>query len=193
MSAPTAVDAAWIQPAGVLVLLAVAAHCAARLVQAGRAAARPDAAGHAADLLMALGLAAMLWPPGNSIPPLAGEVAFGLVVAWSLVGALGAGEARHRVAWVRHAVTGAAMIYMFAAMSAGAFGSLTWVLIASLASFAVWSALATARGLASGVGQLAAATGSGPTLPAVVLAPPVVSLCHTVMAIFMIYLLLGMR
>lgn len=193
MSGSATGGAVWIQTACTLVLLAVAGHCAARLVQAGRAAARPEAARHAADLLMALGLAAMLWPPGSPIPPLVGEVAFGLVVVWSMVGALVAGEARCRVAWLQHAAGGAAMVYMFAAMSAGAFGPLTWVLITYVASFAAWSALATARGLAAGVGQVAAATGPGPTLPAVVLAPPVVSLCHTVMAIFMIYLLLAMR
>jgi Domain of unknown function (DUF5134) len=175
-----------------VVLLVVAAHCAARLVQASRAAARPDAARHAADLLMALGLAAMLWPLGNPIPPLAGEVAFGLVVAWSLVGALGAGEAGRRVEWVELAVGGAAMVYMFA-VSAGAFGPLTWVLIAYFVSFTAWSALATARGLAPGIGRVAAATGSAWSLPAVVLAPPVVSLCHAVMATCMVYLLLAMR
>lgn len=193
MSGSAAGAAVWIQAAGALVLIAVAGHCAARLVQASRAAARPDAGGHTADVLTALGLAAMLWPAGNPIPPLAGEVAFGLVVAWSLVGALGAGEARRPVAWVQRAVGGAAMVYMFAAMSAGAFGPLTWVLIAFFVSFAAWSALATARGLASGIGQVAVATGPGPTLPAVVLAPPVVSLCHTVMAISMVFLVLAMR
>ena len=174
--------------ASALVLLAVAGHCAARLVQAGRAAAR-----HAPDLLMALGLAAMLWPLGDPIPPPAGEVAFGLVVAWSLVGALAARETDRRVAWVHHAAGGAAMVYMFAAMSAAPFGPLTWVLIAYFVSFAAWSALATARGLALGVGRVAAATGPARTLPAVVLAPPAVSLCHTVMGIAMVYLLLAMR
>lgn len=193
MSGSAAGGAVGIQAACALVLLVVTAHCAARLVQASRAAARPDAARHAADLVMALGLAAMLWPPGNPIPPLAGEVAFGLVVAWSLVGALGAGEAGRRAEWLEHAVGDAAMVYMFAAMSAAAFGPLTWVLITYFASFAAWSALATARGTASGVGQVAAATGPTRALPAVVLAPPVVSLCHTVMAISMIYLLLAMR
>ncbi len=193
MSGSAAGGAVGIQAACALVLLAVAAHCAARLVQASRATARQDAARHAADLLMALGLAAMLWPLGNPIPPLAGEVAFGLVVAWSLVGALGAGEAGRRVEWVEHAVGGAAMVYMFAAMSAAAFRPLTLVLIAYFVSFAAWSALATARGLTSGVGWVAAATGPARTLPAVVLAPPVVSLCHTVMAIFMVSLLLAMR
>ena len=193
MSGSAAGNAIWFQTASALLLLAVAAHCAARLVQASRAGARPDAARHATDLLMALGLAAMLWPLGNPIPPLAGEVAFGVVVAWSLAGALGAGEAGSRLEWVEHAVGGAAMVYMFAATSAGAFGPLTWVLIAYFVSFAAWSALATARALAPGVGRVAAATGPVRTLAAVVLAPPVVSFCHTVMAIFMVYLLLAMR
>jgi hypothetical protein len=76
-------------------------------------------------------------------------------------------------------------------MSAGAFGPLTLLLIACFASFGARSALATARGLASGV-RVASATGPAPTLPAVV-GPPVVALCHTVMAIFMVYLLLAMR
>jgi Domain of unknown function (DUF5134) len=179
----------WIQTASALALLAVAVHCAARLVQASRAAARPEATRHAADLLMALSLAAMLWPLGNPIPPLAGEVTFSLVVAWSLVAALGVREVGRRVEWAPHVVGGAAMIYMFA----GASGPLTWVLIACFVSFAAWSALSTARGLASGVGRVAAATGPAPTLPAVVLAPPVVSLCHLVMALSMVYLLLAMR
>lgn len=183
MSGSAAGGAVWVQPAAALMLLAVAGHCAARLVQAS----------HAADLLMALGLAAMLWPPGDPIPPLAGEIAFGLVGAWSLVGALASGETGGRVAWVQHAVGGAAMVYMFAAMSAAAFGPLTWVLITYFASFAAWSALATARGLASGVGRVAAATGPARTVPAVVLAAPAVSLCHAVMAIAMVYLLLAMR
>ena len=193
MSGSAAGGAVGIQTALALVLLAVVGHCAARLVQASRAAARPATARHAADLLMALGLAGMLWPLGNPVPPLAGEIAFGLVVAWSLVGALAAGEAGRRVAWVQHAVGGAAMVYMYAAMSTGALGRLTWVLIAYLASFTAWSGLAAARGLASGVGRVAAATGPARTLPAVVLAPPVVSLCHTVMAISMVFLLLAMR
>jgi len=189
VSGSAAASAVWIQTASALVLLAVAGHCAARLVQASRAAAGLDAARHAADLLMALGLAAMLWPTGDPISPLAGEVAFGLVVALSLVGALGAGRAGPRVAWVRPAVGGAAMVYMFAAMSAGAFGPLTLALVAYFASFAAWSGLATARSLASAV-EVAAPTGPARTLPAVVLGPPVVSLCHAVMAIFMVYLLL---
>ncbi len=61
--------------------------------------------------------------------------------------------------WVEQAVGGAAMVYMFAAMSAGAFGPLTWVLIAYFVSFTAWSALATARSLAPGVGRVAATTG----------------------------------
>jgi len=193
VSASATGSAVWIQTASALALLAVAGQCGARLVQASRAAAGLDAARHAADLLMALGLAAMLWPPGDPIFPLAGEVAFSLVVALSLVGALGAGDAGRRVAWLRLAVGGAAMMYMFAAMSAGAFGPLTLALTAYFASFAAWSALATARSLAWGVVQVGTATGPARTLPAVVLGPPLASLCHTVMAIFMVYLLLAMR
>ena len=185
--------AVWIQTAFALVLIAVAGQCASRLVQAGRDAPLPGAVRHGADLLMALGLAAMLWPPGNPIPPLAGEIVFGLVVAWSLAGAVAAGAAGHRLELAQHAVSGAAMLYMFAAMSAGSFGPLTWVLIAYVASFAVWSALTTARGVASGVPRVAAATSTAWTLPALVLGPPVVSLCHTVMAIFMVYLLLAIQ
>jgi len=186
-------SAAWIQTAFALVLIAVAGHCAARLVQAGRAAARSAAARPGADLLMALGLAAMLWPQGNPIPPLAGEVVFGLVVAWSLAGAVAARAAGHRLEWAQHAVSGATMLYTFAAMSAGAFSPLTRVLIGYVASFAAWSAQVTARGMASGVPRVAAATGPVRTLPAVVLGPPAVSLCHTVIAIFMVYLLLAIR
>ncbi len=193
MSGSAAGSAAWIQTAFGLALVAVAGHCGARLVQASRAAAGLDAVRHAADLLMALGLAAMLWPPGDPISPLAGEVAFGLVVALSLVGALSAGEAGRRVAWVRLAVGGAAMLYMFAAMSGGAFGPLTLVLIAYFACFAAASTLATTRGLASAVVRVTPATGPARALPAVVLGPPAVSLCHSVMAIVTVYLLLAMR
>jgi hypothetical protein len=185
--------AVWIQTALVLLLIAVAGHCASRPVQAGRDAALPAASRHAADLLMALGLAAMLWPPGNPIPPLAGEVVFGLVVAWSLAGAVVAGAGGRRLEWAQHAVSGATMVYMFAAMSAGAFALLSWVLLAYFASFAGWSALATARALAPGARRAAAAVGAAPTLTAVVLAPPVVSLCHSVMATSMVYLLLALR
>ena len=185
--------AVWIQTAFALVLIAVAGQCASRLVQAGRDAPLPGAVRHGADLLMALGLAAMLWPPGNPIPPLAGEIVFGLVVAWSLAGAVAAGAGRHRLGWSQHAVSGATMVYMFAAMSAGAFALLTSVLIASFVSFAAWSALATARGLAPTVRHVAAAAGPARTLTAAVLAPPVVSFCHTVMAISMVYLLVALR
>jgi hypothetical protein len=181
--------AAWVQAASALLLLAVAGHCAARLVQAGRAAARPAAAHHAADLLMALGLAAMLWPAGDPVPPPAGEVAFGLVAAGSLLGALHAREAGRRLDWAQRAVGGAAMVSMFA----GASGPVTWVLIAYLVSFAAWSALATALGLAPGARRVAAAAGPARTLPGLVLAPPAVSTCHAVMAIAMAYLLLAMR
>ena len=202
MSAPAAVDAAWIQSAGALVLLAVAAHCAARLVQASRAAARADAASHAADLLMALGLAAMLSPLGNPIPAAAGEAAFGLVVAGSLAAALGAGESGRRLAWARHAVAGAAMVYTFAAMPAGMSGMdgmsvaqalLTWTLVAYFAAAAAWSAVAAARGVAPGVSRVTAATSPPRPAAAMVLAPPVTSLCHAAMAISMVYLLPAMR
>lgn len=185
--------AVWIQTAFALVLIAVAGQCASRLVQAGRDAALPAAGRHAADLPMALGLAAMLWPPGNPIPPLAGEIVFGLVVAWSLARAVATGAGRHRLGWAQHAVSGATMVYMFAAMPAGAVALLTWVLIAYFVSFAAWSALATARGLAPSVRYVAAAAGPARTLTAAVLAPPVVSFCHTVMATSMVYLLVVLR
>ena len=195
MSGSAAGGAVWIQAAGALVVLAVAVHCAARLAQVSRAAARPAAARPAAawagaDALMALGLAAMLSPLGNPIPAAAGEVAFGLVVAGALAGTLTSREARGRATWVGHAVGGAAMAYMFATMSGGAFGLLTWVLVAYFAAFAVWSALATARGVSVGV---VAVAGPGRTVPGIVLAPPMISLCHVVMATGMVTLLLAMR
>ena len=183
MSGSAAGGAVWIQSAGALVLLAVAVHCAARLVQAGRAAARPDVT-DGADVLMALGLAAMLSPLGDPIPPTAGVVVFGLVAAWSLVGAVGAGEPGRRVAWVWHAVGGAAMVLMFAMPVGAAWTVLTWTLAAGFALFAAWSALAAARGVV-------AVTTSARTVPAMVLAPPVTSLCHAVMAAGMIFLLLA--
>lgn len=193
MSGSAPAGAVWIQAASALVLLVVAGHCVARLVQAGRAAAWTDAARHAPDLLMALGLAAMLWHPGDPVPPLAGEVAFGLAVAWSMIGALGAGEGGRRLSWVQHAVGAATMVYMFGAMSAAPFGPITWALVVFFASFAVWSALVTVRGMASGLELVGPAAGPVRTLPALVLAPPTVSLCHAVMAIAMVYLLLAMR
>ncbi len=179
MSGSAADGAVWIQSAGALVLLAVAVHCAARLVQASRAAARPDVT-DGADVLMALGLAAMLSPLGDPIPPTAGVVVFGVVAAWSLVGAVGAGEPGRRVAWVWHAVGGAAMVLMFAMPVGAAWTVLTWTLAAGFA----WSALAAARGVV-------AVTTSARTVPAVVLAPPVTSLCHAVMAAGMVFLLLA--
>jgi hypothetical protein len=193
VTASAAGSAAWFQAAGALVLLAVVAHCAARMVQAIRAAARPEAVWAAADALMAVGLAGMLSPSGSPVPPVAGEGAFGLVAAWSLVGALRASEAVPRVEWAGHAVGGAAMVYMFAAMSVAAVGLLTWVLVAYFAVFAAWSALATVRGLSVSAGRVATANGPPPTLPAMVLAPPVESLCHTAMAVAMVSLLLPMR
>jgi hypothetical protein len=179
VSGSAAGGAVWIQSAGALVLLAVAVHCGARLVQASRAAARPDVT-DGADVLMALGLAAMLSPLGDPIPPTAGVVVFGVVAAWSLVGAVGAGEPGRLVAWVWHAVGGAAMVLMFAMPVGAAWTVLTWTLAAGFA----WSALAAARGVV-------AVTTSARTVPAVVLAPPVTSLCHAVMAAGMVFLLLA--
>jgi hypothetical protein len=128
VSGSAAGGAVWIQSAGALVLLAVAVHCAAR----------PDVT-DGADVLMALGLAAMLSPLGDPIPPTAGLVVFGLVAAWSLVGAVGAGEPRRRVAWVWRAVGGAAMVLMFAMPVGAAWTVLTWTLAAGFALFAAWS------------------------------------------------------
>jgi hypothetical protein len=77
-----------VNAAAAVALPAVEAHCAARA----------EAASHAADLLMALGLAAMLSPLGDPIPAPVGEATFGLVVAGSLVAAAGAGESGGRLA-----------------------------------------------------------------------------------------------
>jgi hypothetical protein len=111
-------------------------------------------------------------------------VVFGLVAAWSLVGAVSAGEPGRRVAWVWHAVGGAAMVLMFAMPVGAAWTVLTWTLAAGFALFAAWSALAAARGVV-------AVTTSARTVPAVLLAPPVTSLCHAVMAAGMVFLLLA--
>jgi hypothetical protein len=172
----------WLQAAGALVLLAVAGHCAARLVhfQASRAATLPDAAG----LLMALGMAAMLSPLGDPIPQVAGVVVFGLLAAGSVAGALGAPEPGRRTVWAGHAVGGAAMVLTFAMPAGVAWALVTWTLIACLVSFAAWWALTAVRGVA--------AAPAGGAASALVLAPPVTALCHVVMASAMVYLLLTM-
>jgi hypothetical protein len=182
VSGSAAAGAAWMQAAGALALLAVAGHCAARLVQASRAAALPDAAGDAAGVLMALGMAAMLSPLGDPIPAVAGEVVFGLVAAGSLARALGTPEPGRRTAWAGHVAGGAAMVLMFAMPAGAAWALVTWTLIACLTSFAAWWALAAVRGVA-------AVPARGPS-PAAVPAPPVTSLCHAVMAGAMASLLL---
>lgn len=185
MNGAAAAGAVWMQTAGALVVVAVAAHCAARLVQSSRAAAWPEAAGHAADTLMALGLATMLSPQGSPVPAAAGEVVFGLVAAGSLGGALAAARPGRRAEWLRHAVGAAAMVYMVAMPAGSAWAVLTWMLVVWFALFAGWSAQAAARGLG-------AVTTSALALP-VILAPRVTSLCHVLMAGGMVSLLLAMR
>jgi hypothetical protein len=141
---------------------------------------------------MALGLAAMLSPLGDPVPARAGEALFGLNVAGSLLATAAAGATGRRLEWAQHAVGGAAMVFMFATMPAGVSGMdgmssapalLIWGLVAYFAVSAAWSAVAAARGLAVGVAGVAT----------MVLAPPVTSVCHTTMAIAMVYLLLLMR
>jgi hypothetical protein len=135
---------------------------------------------------MALGMAAMLSPLGNPIPPAAGAVLFGLVVAWSLAGAVGAGAAGRRTTPVQHVVGAAAMVLMFAMPVGLALTLLTGALVAGFAVLAVQSAVGAVRS----AGAVATAES---TAPALVLAPPVTCVCHLFMAAGMVYLLLAMR
>jgi hypothetical protein len=181
-------EAVWIQTVGALALLAVAVVCTARLVQSSRAADPWDAAdrSHGADVLMALGMAAMLSPLGDPVPPAVGALAFGLVAAWSLVAVAGAGARGRRTTPVQHAVGAAAMVLMFAMPAGLAWTLLTWALAAGFAVIAVWSALGAVRGAS-------AVAAAEQTAPALALAPPVTCACHLLMAAGMVSLLLAMR
>jgi len=177
----------WIQTVGSLVLLAAAVLSAARLVEASRAAARPDPA-DGADVLMGLGMAATLWPLGNPVPTAAGVLTFGLVACGTVVAAVWAAEPGRRVTWVGHAAGGAAMALMFAMPMGVAWTVVTWALGAGFAVLelrAAWSALAPAAGVA-------AVAGPAQPAPSLVLAPPVTCPCHLVMAVGMVSLLLLM-
>jgi Domain of unknown function (DUF5134) len=173
--------------AAALALLAVAGLCAVRLVQASRAAARPDPRA-AADVLMALAMAAMLAPVAGALPAGLGVLVFGLVAAGALAGALAAGDVPLRLDWLRHAIGGAAMLLMFAMPPGAGWTLLTWGLVAGYALFAVGSGLTAVRGSAVGV-----AAGPERAAPPLVLAPPVTSACHLVMAAGMVFLLLLTR
>jgi hypothetical protein len=168
----------WIQWLGTALLLAAAVHRGIRLVIASRIPAGAQRASDAAHMLMCIGLAAMLTPFGDPIPVSAWVAVFWVVVAWSLVATVR--ERDQRWLWARHAVEGAAMIYMFAAppMSTPA---LTWILVAYCVGSAAWSALTAVR------------SGAGSAAQTWVLAPWTRYLGEAVMAGSMAWMLLAMR
>ena len=77
------------------------------------------------------------------------------------------------------------MVYMLATPAGSAWAVLTWVLV-------VWFALSAGRSAQAAARGPAAVTTSGLALP-VIMAPPVTSLCHVVVAGGMVSLLLAMR
>lgn len=176
---------------GTALLVGVAGHGLARLVATG-----PLRASDAVHVVMALGLAAMLYPPGEPIPGAAWEALFVLLAAGCLVATLRDPGWSGRLLWARHAVAGSAMVYMFAvapmAMSGGGLAApaLTWALVAYFGLSASWSALRAAGVRFPGAAQLATSAGR---LRSWVLAPRAVCVCDAVMAGSMALMLLAMR
>jgi hypothetical protein len=107
----------WLDAALAVVMLAIAACCAARLViwlRHGRGA-EPEA--DALHVLMGLAMAGMLVPTLNLVPVTAWIAMFAAGTCWFAWQAVRSGVRRQRRAWqcahpVPHAVESAAMIYM---------------------------------------------------------------------------------
>jgi uncharacterized protein DUF5134 len=200
----------WIQWLGTVLVLAVAGHAGLRLVVASRSSAHTRRGSDATQVLMGSGMAAMLAPLGDPIPGAGWEALFGVVVGWCIVATLRERVPSQRLMWVRHAVMGIAILYMFGATAmpmpmsgveptAGWPGgglpmtALTWILVAYFGCCATWAAL-TAVGVELRGAAVAATPAGNARLPAVwMLAPRATSLCEGVMASSMACMLLAMR
>jgi uncharacterized protein DUF5134 len=189
----------WMQWLGTAVILAVTVLAGLRLAVAGRHAAGTgsDRASEATQVVMGAGMAAMLAPAGNPIPGAGWAALLAVVVGCCLVATLRERGLGRRLAWARHAVMGAAIVYLFVAAPMGTSMSsppaLTWLLVAYFCGCAAWSAL-TAAGVELGGGPEMATPAGGARVPAAwMLAPRTSYLCEGVMATSMAWMLLAMR
>ncbi|HKF76636.1 MAG TPA: DUF5134 domain-containing protein [Candidatus Dormibacteraeota bacterium] len=193
----------WIQWLGTVVMLAVAGYAGLRLVVASRSSAHTHRASDATQVLMGLGMAAMLAPWGDPIPGVGGAALFGVMVVACVVAMLRERVTSQRLMWVQHAVMGFAIVYLFAATpmpmamssahpAADSLGgvlpaaAVTWILIACSGCCAAWSALTT-------VGVKFQGAAEADTPAGWMLARQTTSLCEGVMAGSMAWMLLAMR
>jgi Domain of unknown function (DUF5134) len=188
-------SATWMQWVGTALVLAVTVLAGLRLAVASRRPAATDRASDATQVVMGVGMAAMLAPRGNPVPATGWAALFAVVVGGCLVATLREGGLGRRLTWARHAVMGAAIVYLFTAapMTMSGPTALTWLLVAYFGCCAAWSALTAAGVELRGGAEVATPAGGAPLPAAWMLAPRTSYLCEGVMATSMVWMLLAMR
>jgi Domain of unknown function (DUF5134) len=186
-------------------------------------ASRSDAPGHGGSAdretdtshgVMSLGMAAMFWPWGNSLPARYWQLLFGIVAAWFAVRLLRQGLRRATIpqsdpgrgADLHHVLGSLAMVYMLAAFPTGhqvshgmdlsgqgiALPALAWAFVGYFLVFVVWLGARLVQPASTGSTTSASAVVLGGGLRGVLTSPHLLGSCRIFMGIGMSCMLVTM-